>query len=127
MGDQEYFIARATLAIMPGQKVAHKRLTSSAASPARPACPLPSWLPAWQLQLPLHQALMHRCRHHRRRLRLRLRRRRRCHRRRRRRRRRRQRRRLRRLRRVLSAWRRRVRGILALSAMELTVQDLQDW
>ena len=33
----------------------------------------------------------------------------------------------RRLRRGLLAWRRRVRGLLALSAMGPTVQDLQDW
>ena len=34
VGDQQCFIARATLAIVPGGKVVHKRLTSSPSSPA---------------------------------------------------------------------------------------------
>ena len=69
--DQECLIAHTTLAIMPGQKVANKRLTSSASFPAQPPCPSPSWRPAWQEPLPLHQAPMRRRRRHRRRLRLR--------------------------------------------------------
>ena len=34
VGDQQCFIARVTLAIVPGKKVVHKRLTSSPSSPA---------------------------------------------------------------------------------------------
>jgi hypothetical protein len=38
VADQQCFIALATLAIVPGEKVVHKRLTSSPSSPLAPLC-----------------------------------------------------------------------------------------
>ncbi len=122
VGDQECFIPRATMAIVPGDKAVHIRLTYPFSPPAAP-CPArrrrpPSRRPAgWPC--PRHHAPMLRCRCRRRR---RHRRRRRC--------RRRQRRRWRRRRwwwRGLLSWRYRIRWFLSLSALGLMVQALQGW
>ncbi len=61
VGDQECLIPRATMAIVPGKKVAHKRLTSSSSSPQEAPCPSPPlWRQASLRPLPLHQAPMRR-------------------------------------------------------------------
>jgi hypothetical protein len=108
VGDQKCLIPRATMAIVPGKKVAHKRLTSSSSSPPGPPCPSPPLRrPASLRPLPLHQAPMRR--------RPRQSRRRRCRRRRRRRRR-------RRPRRCRCRWRRRRQyGLLSRSRISALV------
>ena len=73
VGDQDWFIPRATMAIVPGDQAAHKRLTSSFSPPraALAPCPSrrrrpPSRRPAGRPR-PRHHALMRRRRRCRRR------------------------------------------------------------
>ena len=58
VGVSECFIARTTLAIVPGEKEVLKRLNSSSfCCPCPPAapCPSPLWRQALRWPLPLHQ------------------------------------------------------------------------